>query len=143
MQKIPAMVDMAMDDDEKAEAMSPSLGTPKYPFGLSISLCEKELEKIGVDENDLEIGDMLHLHALAKVTSVSSQDLESGSHCRVELQICYMSGEDEEEENEENEEAEDNIVGAEYPKDGAKKLNTRNNPGRPDRMSRLYKIGAK
>lgn len=97
------MVDMAMDDEEKAEMISPSLNPPKYPYGLSISLCERELEKLGVDENDLEVGDMLHLHALAKITSVSSQEHENGSHCRVELQICYLSGEDEDEENEEEE----------------------------------------
>ena len=97
------MVDMSMDDDEKAEAVSPSLGIPKYPYGLSISLCEKELEKLGLEDGDLEVGDMLHLHCLAKVTSVSSNEYESGSHCRVELQICYMSGEDEDEENEEEE----------------------------------------
>lgn len=97
------MVDMAMDNEEKAEMMSPSLDAPKYPYGLSISLCERELEKLGVDENDLEVGDMLHLHALAKITSVSSQEYENGSHCRVELQICYLSGEDEDEENEEEE----------------------------------------
>lgn len=103
MKKLPAMVDMAMDDEEKAEYSAPSISTPKYPYGLSISLCEKELEKLGIDENDLEVGDMLHLHALAKITSVSSQEYEEGSHCRVELQICYLSGEDEDEENEEEE----------------------------------------
>ena len=101
MKKLPAMVDMALDEEEKAELMSPS--PPRYPYGLCISLCEKELEKLGIAEDELERGDMLHLHALAKVTSISTHDTEQGSGCRVELQICYMSGEDEDEENEEEE----------------------------------------
>lgn len=105
MKKLPPMVDMSMDDEEKAEyvtAPSP-LNTPKYPYGLCISLCEKEIEKLGIDENDLEVGDMLHIHGLAKITSVSSQEYENGSHCRIELQITHLAGEDEDEENEEEE----------------------------------------
>lgn len=101
MKKLPSMVDMAMDPEEKAEMMSPS--PPTYPYGLSICLCEKELEKLGISEEEIERGDMFHLHALAKVTSVSTHDTDHGSGCRVELQICYMSTEDEDEENEEEE----------------------------------------
>lgn len=101
MKKLPAMVDMSMDNEEKAEMMSPS--PPTYPYGLSISLCEKELEKLKISEEDIERGDMFHLHALAKVTSVSTHDTNHGSGCRVELQICYMSTEDEDEEDDEAE----------------------------------------
>lgn len=97
MKKLSGMVDMSMSDKEKEEMMSPS--PPKYPYGLCISLCEEELKKLGIAEDELEVGDMLHLHSLAKVTSVSSHDNEFSSGCRIELQICYMSGENEEDEN--------------------------------------------
>jgi hypothetical protein len=97
------MVDMSMDNEEKQEWAESAPVPSKYPYGLSISLTEKELDKLGIEASDIEVGDMLHLHALAKVTSVSCHDNEHGSTCRVELQICYLSGEDEEEENEEAE----------------------------------------
>lgn len=107
MEKIPAMVDMKRTPKEKAEVVdmgSPvAANVPDYPWGLSISLCEEELEKIGLDEDDLEIGDILHMHALMKVTSVSSNEYEGGKHCRVELQITHMTGESEDAENEEAE----------------------------------------
>lgn len=99
--KIPAMVDMSMDDEEKAEFMTPS--PPKYPYGLCISLCEKELEKLNLD-GSCDVGDMLHMHCLAKVTSVSSRDDDNGSSCRIELQITHIEAnpENEDEENAES-----------------------------------------
>lgn len=99
MDKIPAMVDMAATPDEEQEILSPS--PPKYPYGLCISLCQDELEKLGLEEEELSVGDMIHLHALAKVTSVSSYESEDGSHDRVELVLAYIAAEDEDEENEE------------------------------------------
>lgn len=93
------MVDMSLDRKEKEEIAMPS--PPAYPYGLCISLCEDELEKLKIDESEVEVGDMLHLHCLAKVTSVSSHDNQYSSGCRVELQICYMNAESEDEENDE------------------------------------------
>lgn len=106
MEKIPTMVDMRRTPKEKAEVigiMSPTVqaDVPDYPWGLSISLSEEELTKLGLEEKDLGVGDMLHMHALLKVTSVSSNESESnGKCCRVELQITHMSGESEDAENE-------------------------------------------
>lgn len=101
MAKIPAMVSMEMDQTEKEEYKTPS--TPNYPYGLCISLCQDELEKLNLDDEDLQVGDMIHLHSLAKVTSVSYYDSENGSHKRVELVLAYISAEDEEKEDEEAE----------------------------------------
>lgn len=100
MKKLPSMVDMKMDSKEKEEYNTPS--PPTYPYGLCISLCEDELEKLNLDVAEIGIGDMLHLHSLAKVTSVSCHDNEAGSTCRVELVLAYISAEDEDEENEDN-----------------------------------------
>ena len=99
MNKIPAMQDMSMDASEAKEFVTPS--PPKYPYGLCISLCQDELEKLGLDDDDLSVGDMVHIHALAKVTSVSSNETEDGADSRVELVLAYISAEDEDEENEE------------------------------------------
>lgn len=99
--RMSGFVDMAMDGEEKQEYMNPSADPPKYPYGLCISLCQDELEKLNLDDEELSVGDMIHLHALAKVTSVSSFDSESGSHKRVELVLAFIEAEDEEDENEE------------------------------------------
>lgn len=97
--RIPAMADMSMSQKEKEEVQNPS--PPQYPYGLCISLCQDELEKLGLSAEELGVGDMIHLHSLAKVTSVSSYDSENGSHQRVELVLAYISAEDEEEEDKE------------------------------------------
>lgn len=110
MRKIPAMVDMRLTPTEKTEEFgSPSTCTqpsdwrPNYPYGLSISLTQVELDKLGLSA-EVKVGDMLHLHCMTKVTSVSQSDNESsGPSCRVELQITHMVGEDEDSENEANE----------------------------------------
>lgn len=75
--------------------------TPIYPYGLCISLCNDELEKLDLDTDDVEPGDMLHLHCLATVTSISKRDTGTGPDERVELQICFIAAESEDDENEE------------------------------------------
>lgn len=96
--KITSMVDMSLTTEERAEMLSPP--SPRYPYGLCLSLCEDELEKLGLDDEDVEVGDMIHFMAMAKVTSVSSRDDESGPTCRIELQITNMSAaEDEDKED--------------------------------------------
>lgn len=105
-EKIPAMISMARVDKGAKDA--PEMPDPPlYPYGLCISLCDDELAKLGIEEDDLGIGDILHLHCLASVTSVSSNATESGSNCRVELQITNIAAESEDDENEDQEAAED------------------------------------
>ena len=111
MERIKAMVDMSLTETESAE-MSPvpvdAASRPRYPYGLCISLCSDELEKLGLADLDLEPGDMLHFHAMATVTSVSmNQRQDAEDHCRVELQITAMSAESEDEENNEEDKKED------------------------------------
>lgn len=103
MKKLPEMVDLARTPAEQAEDDMPC--TPIYPYGTCISLADDELEKLNMDE-DVEVGDMFHFHALAKVTSVSRHETEDGKKNRVELQITHMEAED---EDDENEQAEQNI----------------------------------
>lgn len=97
MKKFPNMQDMKMDQKEKTEFMSPS--PPDYPYGLCISLCEDELEKLNLDDSEVSVGDMVHLVCMATVTSISKHDSEmNGPSCRVELQITHIAAEDEDEE---------------------------------------------
>ena len=93
------LVDMEMDDDEKLDRAIPEMPlAPDYPWGLRISLTEKELEKLGLDA-DCDIGDMIDLRAFAVVTSVSkNKSTEGADSCRVELQIEKMAVESEDEE---------------------------------------------
>ena len=85
---------MELDDDAKMDTVTPyPMPTkPDFPYGLRISLTEKEFEKLGIDEKSAEVGGIFHLHAMARITSVSENKNEDGSVCcRVEAQIENMS----------------------------------------------------
>lgn len=100
MRKIRAMTDMRRTPAEKTDAVPTPAEGQDYPWGLQIALTQDELDKLGLTD-EVEIGDMLHLHCMAKVTSVHKSASEaSGKNCRVELQITHMTGEDEDSENE-------------------------------------------
>ena len=111
MERVPAMVSMRRTPAEKEEIEEnflPGPGDiPDYPYGLSISLCIDELERLGLEDENFEPGDYVHMHCMAVVTSVSKNANQDGSSTRIELQIVAISAEDEEEEDEENEEEED------------------------------------
>ncbi len=102
---LPKLVDMAKTLEEIQGETTPGGPHPlasvnKYPYGLSISITHEELEKLGLDA-DCEVGDMIHLFALSKVTSVSKTDTGEGEKCRIELQITHLGLESEDEENKE------------------------------------------
>ncbi len=81
------MVDMARDIEEMEETTQPEMGEqPIYPYGLSICLTHDELDKLDLD-NDCQVGDILHMVCMARVTSVSKNETTNGESCRIELQI--------------------------------------------------------
>ena len=96
------MVDMEMDDEAKMDSVMPiATGEkPEYPWGLRISLCGDEMDKLNLDPSDAFVGGIVHGHFLAKITSVSASDGDYGSSCRVELQITALAIESEDAENE-------------------------------------------
>jgi len=106
MKHLMPMIDMAQSKEEIEErypaavAKSDKAG-PIYPWGLCLRLSEKEIAKLNLDEAP-EIGDMIHIFAMAKVTSVSANATENGENRSVELQITHMSVENEDEEDEES-----------------------------------------
>lgn len=107
MKTLPKMIDMARKPKERDETASPMVSAmpsePTHPYGLCIRLEEEELEKLGLNHDEVEVGDMLEITGLAKVTSVSSSDNTYGKSRTVELQITHIADEDEEEGEEESE----------------------------------------
>lgn len=98
------MTSMELDDEEKLDAMLPipMPDKPEFPYGLRITLTHIEMEKLGLDSEEAEIGGIVHGHFMARVTCVNAQE----DCCRVELQIEDLEIESEDEENEEEEESE-------------------------------------
>lgn len=103
------LTDMAKSDEEAEKDRSPlMMSENKYPYGLRISLSQDDLEKLGVDHGDFEIGDVFPLDILAKVVSKSANETEGGEeNCCVSLQITHIGAEEQEEELDEEEEAEE------------------------------------
>ncbi len=94
---------MELDDEDKLDWVNPTIkDAPDYPYGLRISLTEKEFKALGIDPSDAFPGGIVHLHALARITSVNVNDGENGASCRVELQITDLCIESEDEENSED-----------------------------------------
>lgn len=108
MQHLPPMVDMALTpkeiEEEKADTPWES-PMPKYPYGLSICFTQDELDKLELDPADVDVGDVVHLFAFAKVTSKSVNETDEGQKARIEMQIIAISSEDENTENEAMDEA--------------------------------------
>ncbi|WP_439392332.1 capsid staple protein [Bradyrhizobium sp. PMVTL-01] len=96
------MVSMANTPEEVKESMAdaPSVAPakftgPKYPWGLSISLEDQSLKKLGLDGDLPVIGDVIQFIAEAKVTNASLNERETTDGkteqcCRIELQITDM-----------------------------------------------------
>lgn len=93
------MVSMERSAPEIAEASNPAMNMPKYSYGLSLCFDQETLDKLDLEHSDVEVGDMLHLFAMAEVTSVSKQDMGNGEKCRVELTLTHIGLENEDEED--------------------------------------------
>ena len=96
------LVDMEMDDEDKIDCALPIAPTskPDYPWGLRISLCEKDLKKLGLDCKDAEIGDMIDMRCFGVVMSISQSQGDGYDSCRVEIQIQKIAIENEMTEDE-------------------------------------------
>lgn len=90
-------VDMALEPPSEGKAagyVEPS--QPSYPCGLCICLTTEELKKLNLDD-DVQVGNMVKLNCIAKVTASSERE-NIGK--RVELQIIAIEAEGEETEEE-------------------------------------------
>ena len=104
MKKISNLVDMKRTPPEVSDSPAMPMGSD-YPYGLCISLCEDELEKLGFQQDELKVGDMVHLHAMATVTSTASNESTTGASFRAELQITHINALEDETEEDDIEEA--------------------------------------
>lgn len=79
------------DREQSVEMARPAEDAPRYPWGLSLSLDNESLEKLGI-ETLPDVDEELLLYATVKVTRVSSADAAEGGKSRdVGLQITAMS----------------------------------------------------
>ena len=103
--KKPQMASMAYEDGEGMAETGPSLlSKPEHPYGLCITLTQREMKKLDLDAPD-DIGDLLHLAVMARVKRINKSE---GGMFSVECQITdAMVLENETEEGEEEEENED------------------------------------
>ena len=74
-----------------------------YPPGMCLMLNDETMKKMDLDASAV-VGDMLHIHAIAKVTSVASHEAAGD---RIELQVTHLAIEDEDKENARYEKDED------------------------------------
>lgn len=104
------MIDMAKSPEEVKKDVGQEaapgwpLTTQVYPYGLCIRLEDDTLEKLGLGNEMPSVGDMIHLCAMAKVTSVSENEMEDGNGGKksrrcIELQITHLATESEDDEN--------------------------------------------
>jgi len=90
-----ALVSMKIRQADRDKLMEPkSMATdgPDYPWGLSITLDDDSLEKLGLDLP--EVGTMMTLVANVKVTNVSESASPTYKQRSLGLQITEMALED-------------------------------------------------
>jgi len=107
--KLNPMVSMELDEEESLDTVMPIPmdEKPEYPYGLRICLTDAEMTKLGIDPSEAVtgIGGLVHIHALARITSASLDQNADGARARVELQIEDMAVESEDDENGEADDA--------------------------------------
>ena len=83
-----ALVDMKQSKKKAAESCNPCIekDAPRYPYGLSVSLENESLKKLGIKTLP-KVGETIALRAVAVVESASEHSRQSGTSRRVELQL--------------------------------------------------------
>ena len=99
------MISMERTDAEKAQERirdeyPPAISNmPDVPYGLCLRLTEVELDKMGIElDEEVRVGDVIHISGLAKVTAVKVEDTSGGRKECLELAITDLAVEDETEE---------------------------------------------
>lgn len=95
MARTPAEVKEQLKDYPASVGEGSAPSVPSYPWGLSVSLEEESLEKLGMNKRMPAVGETLQVVCMMRVTSVSESESErsdgtKNSCSRVELQITDM-----------------------------------------------------
>ncbi len=94
MDVLPKFANMAKTPEQIKEDTLPfdarSYPTPVYPYGLSICLENEQLEKLNLS-GDCDVGDMIYMQAIGKITSASKQETTEGIKARVEIQLTDIA----------------------------------------------------
>lgn len=98
------MMSMELDDESMLDQVLPipMEQRPSFPCELKISLTQRVLDMLKMDASDVEPGDMIHGHFMARATMCRSEDMEGGPNCCIELQIEDLEIESEDAEDDEN-----------------------------------------
>jgi len=108
-----ALVDMKQPKHRMMAEEPSSVQENPYPYGLCLHLEGADMDKLGIKRLP-EVGDEYVVKAIAKVTSVSSNESEQNANSSVSLQITMMDAKPESEGSAENDSyAEDKAEGAE------------------------------
>lgn len=89
------LIDMKLSPEEAKEmdcsagCLSAEDGGPKYPWGLTVSLDDATLRKLGMGELP-KVGEQMHLMAVVEVCSTSQHANQDGTDRCVSLQITQM-----------------------------------------------------
>lgn len=84
------LVSMENVQEKNEMACNPSGEKPKYPYGLSINLCDEVLEALGI-KNIPGVGQLLKMECVVEVCSVSQYENKEGSDVSLSLQITEMA----------------------------------------------------
>lgn len=104
MHVLPTFVDMAktpaeLEEEKSQGPVASHYPQNIYPYGLCICLDEESLEKLNLS-SDPDVGDMVHLQAIGKVTSASKNETTEGVRQRVEIQLTHIALSDDHEDEE-------------------------------------------
>lgn len=88
------LIDMQLTPEEAKEATAccsdgGDKDGPKYPWGLSISLDDEVLKKLGIGTLP-QVGQRMHLAAVVEVSSTSQHENQEGTDKCVSLQIIKL-----------------------------------------------------
>lgn len=96
------MTSLVQTSSERMADMMAVPDRPDVPGGLCLALTQNELDKLGLDD-DVEVGDMLHLMIMVQATSVH----KDSNGCRIECAIIAGRVEDESTEGMDDDEEEE------------------------------------
>ena len=79
---------MSKKKRKQVETVNPS--NEEYPWGLGINLEIEEIKKLGMDIENLSVGDTVNLTAIAKINNISQSDSSDGETQSIGMRLMKM-----------------------------------------------------